>query len=70
MNWKEPYSWTCRYVKRRIIITLVMVTHLYIQVAGLWPLKSSCNAPIGRKALAYTSSVKKEGPAAPSSTYD
>ena len=32
MNWKEPYSWTCGYVKGGVLITFVPVTHLCIRV--------------------------------------
>ena len=30
---KDPYSHTCRYVKIRVVITLVRATHCYIRGA-------------------------------------
>ena len=32
-NWKEPYSSNCRYVKSRVVIALVKVTHSCIRKA-------------------------------------
>ena len=34
-NWGTPYSWTCVYVKSRVIIKIVRTTHWYIWVSWI-----------------------------------
>ena len=64
-KWTDPYSRTCRYMKSRVAITLVPVTHRCIWGAGLRNPESAQTTPSGKTVRSFTSSGKKGIPHSP-----